>query len=329
MGVPATTMLLDLVTALRNFTTSGDEIAATSAFLVNHDTVRLGSTFAGASIDVSPEACAVRPSLPPPPRRTETSYSSGTALSCAFAGSSPGKPHCGRGEKRTGSRCDALQGLLRQKHRSRGPSYPAITRNFSASYRSKKYNERRKEGRVVYPYGPAGSHDRPFSGVRCSTRSLICTVKGDLPRNNSETEVYTLENLGRLLILLEGNRGFLTPVFPSAIELPREGREILPKEAQSYATTSIELNKQLCLEACRGRPRCLPSLPIQCSVGMNHLFILFFVTPLSQKPDSEGRQAYSSQVSRHFAWEKRNPTALERSTIGKGAHNGGYPGGCS
>jgi len=196
MGVPATTMLLDLVTALRNFTTSGDEIAATSAFLVNHDTVRLGSTFAGASIDVSPEACAALPSLPPPPRRTEASYSSGAALSGAFAGSSPGKPHCGRGEKRTGSRCDALQGILRKKHRSRGPSYPAITCNFSASYRSKKYDEGRKEGQVVYPYGPEESHDRPYAGVRCSTRSLICTVKGDLPRNSSETMVYTMENLG-------------------------------------------------------------------------------------------------------------------------------------
>ena len=79
--------------------------------------------------------------------------------------------------------------------------------------------------------------DRTHAGVRCHTRSLIRTVKGDLPRNSSGTVVYTMENLGRLLILVDWDEGFLVPVFPGEIELQGEGREILAKEAQSYVTT--------------------------------------------------------------------------------------------
>src|SRR5262249_57777322 len=125
-----------------------------------------------------------------PPGRTEASRPAVAPLNCPCAAASPGKPYCARGETRTRSHYGALLGLLRQKHCSRGPSDPAIVRDFSASYRSKNSDEGRKEGRVVYPLS-----DCTHAGVRSPARSLICTVKGDLPRNSSETAVYTMANL--------------------------------------------------------------------------------------------------------------------------------------
>ena len=78
--------------------------------------------------------------------------------------------------------------------------------------------------------------DRTHAGVRCHTRFLIRTVKGDLPRNSSGTVVYTMENLGRLLILVDWDKGFLVPAFPDEIELHLEDKELLSKEIRNYTS---------------------------------------------------------------------------------------------
>jgi hypothetical protein len=64
--------------------------------------------------------------------------------------------------------------------------------------------------------------DRTHTGVRCHTCSLIRTVKGDLPRHSSGTVLYAMENLGRLLILVDWDKGFVVPVFPAEITLQLE-----------------------------------------------------------------------------------------------------------
>ena len=69
--------------------------------------------------------------------------------------------------------------------------------------------------------------DRTHTGVRCHTRFLIRTVKGDLPRHSAGTVLYATESLGRLLILVTWDRGFVVPVFPNEIELQCADREIL------------------------------------------------------------------------------------------------------
>src|SRR5262245_12030852 len=108
---PATTALLDLVEALCDCTTNEDELVATVAFLINSGKVRLGGTFVGASIDVSPAACTAPLSSILSSRGTEGSSPSGVAVCWAFSASSPVKRHCGQGKKSMVCRCGALQGL--------------------------------------------------------------------------------------------------------------------------------------------------------------------------------------------------------------------------
>jgi len=55
-GTPATTTLLDLITALQECTPNDTELVATVVFLINSGRVRLCGTFAGARIDVAPAA---------------------------------------------------------------------------------------------------------------------------------------------------------------------------------------------------------------------------------------------------------------------------------
>jgi hypothetical protein len=61
--------------------------------------------------------------------------------------------------------------------------------------------------------------DRTHTGLRCHTRQLVRTVKGDLPRNSQGTVVYETESLGRQLILVSWDTGISVPVFPDEIEL--------------------------------------------------------------------------------------------------------------
>lgn len=61
--------------------------------------------------------------------------------------------------------------------------------------------------------------DRTHAGLRCHTRHLVRTVKGDLPRGSQGTVVYETENLGRQLILVSWDTGIAVPVFPDEIEL--------------------------------------------------------------------------------------------------------------
>src|SRR5215471_595413 len=53
--------LLDLVQTISDYATSDAEVVATVAFLINSGTVRLCGTFAGARIDLVPEAGAAPP----------------------------------------------------------------------------------------------------------------------------------------------------------------------------------------------------------------------------------------------------------------------------
>ena len=61
--------------------------------------------------------------------------------------------------------------------------------------------------------------DRTHAGLRCHTRYLVRTVKGDLPRESSGTILYEMENLGRQLILVNWDNGIAVPVFPDEIEI--------------------------------------------------------------------------------------------------------------
>jgi hypothetical protein len=61
--------------------------------------------------------------------------------------------------------------------------------------------------------------DRTRAGVRCRTIRFVRTVEGDLPKDAGGTIRYETENLGRLLVLVEWDRGFTVPVFPHEIEV--------------------------------------------------------------------------------------------------------------
>ena len=79
MVAPFTTTLLNLVAALQECTPNDVELVATLAFLINSGRVRLCGTFAGARIDLAPEAGAVPFALPWPPRRLEGRRRAGAA----------------------------------------------------------------------------------------------------------------------------------------------------------------------------------------------------------------------------------------------------------
>jgi len=64
--------------------------------------------------------------------------------------------------------------------------------------------------------------DRTHTGLRCATRQLIRTVRGDLPRGSQGMLVYEMDNLGRHLIFVNWDKGFAVPMFSHEIDL--EGR---------------------------------------------------------------------------------------------------------
>jgi hypothetical protein len=64
--------------------------------------------------------------------------------------------------------------------------------------------------------------DRTHTGIRCSTRFPLRTIKGNLPRGSQGTVEYAMDNLGRCLILVNWDTGFSVPVFPNEIDLQRE-----------------------------------------------------------------------------------------------------------
>ena len=61
--------------------------------------------------------------------------------------------------------------------------------------------------------------DRSRSGRRCRTNQLVRTVEGDLIRAATGTIRYEMENLGRSLVMVDWDKGFMVPVFPHEIEL--------------------------------------------------------------------------------------------------------------
>ena len=61
--------------------------------------------------------------------------------------------------------------------------------------------------------------DRTQAGTRCYTVCFIRTAKGDLRRGSYGTVLYTMENLGRQLILVHWDTGITVPVFPDEIAL--------------------------------------------------------------------------------------------------------------
>jgi hypothetical protein len=64
--------------------------------------------------------------------------------------------------------------------------------------------------------------DRTRSGRRCRTIQLVRTVEGDLRRDARGTIRYETENLGRSLVMVEWDQGFIVPVFPNEIEVLTE-----------------------------------------------------------------------------------------------------------
>jgi len=61
--------------------------------------------------------------------------------------------------------------------------------------------------------------DRTRVGMRCRTLQFVRTVEGELQRDAYGTIRYETENLGRLLVLVDWDRGFTVPVFPHEIEV--------------------------------------------------------------------------------------------------------------
>lgn len=61
--------------------------------------------------------------------------------------------------------------------------------------------------------------DQSKMGMRCRTTRFLRTVEGDLPRYSQGTIRCEMENLDRLLILVQWDQGFTVPVFPHEIEL--------------------------------------------------------------------------------------------------------------
>src|SRR5229473_8274243 len=61
--------------------------------------------------------------------------------------------------------------------------------------------------------------DRTHAGCRCSTRQLLRTVQGNLPRGSQGTVAYEMDNLGRHLLFVHWDQGFSVPVFPDEVEL--------------------------------------------------------------------------------------------------------------
>ena len=61
--------------------------------------------------------------------------------------------------------------------------------------------------------------DRTRSGWRCRTIQLVRTVEGDLRRDARGTIRYETENLGRSLVMVQWDQGFIVPVFPHEIEV--------------------------------------------------------------------------------------------------------------
>ena len=61
--------------------------------------------------------------------------------------------------------------------------------------------------------------DRTRAGLRCRTIRFVRTVEGDLQKDAYGTIRYEIENLGRLLVLVEWDRGFTVPVFPHEMEV--------------------------------------------------------------------------------------------------------------
>jgi hypothetical protein len=58
----------------------------------------------------------------------------------------------------------------------------------------------------------------PHTGSRCRTIHPLRTVKGDLPRGSPGTILRAVENLGRVLVVVHWNHGFVVPAFPHEIE---------------------------------------------------------------------------------------------------------------
>lgn len=61
--------------------------------------------------------------------------------------------------------------------------------------------------------------DRTRYGWRCRTIQLVRTVEGDLGRDARGTIRYETENLGRRLVMVQWDQGFIVPVFPHEIEV--------------------------------------------------------------------------------------------------------------
>ncbi len=64
--------------------------------------------------------------------------------------------------------------------------------------------------------------DRTHAGYRCSTRYLLRTIQGELPRGSQGTVAYEMDNLDRHLIFVKWDQGLSAPVFPHEIELQGE-----------------------------------------------------------------------------------------------------------
>jgi hypothetical protein len=144
--------LRDLVQTISDDVTSDAEVVATVVFLINSGRVRLCGTFAGACIDLAPEASTAPFSSPclldsPQDGTRQTPHGAGL-LRRPRSGRDPvGAQHRAQGGPQE---CAATSSLAKAPQED--PSGTALRRNSAASYGSKRDNQNGKKDR---PYSPS------------------------------------------------------------------------------------------------------------------------------------------------------------------------------
>jgi hypothetical protein len=64
------------------------------------------------------------------------------------------------------------------------------------------------------------------AGSRCRTIHQRRAVKGDLPRGSQDTVLNEVDNLGRVLVIVHWDQGFVVPAFLHEIEFTTQQKEV-------------------------------------------------------------------------------------------------------
>lgn len=64
------------------------------------------------------------------------------------------------------------------------------------------------------------------AGIRCRAIHHLRTVKGDLPCGSQGTVLNEVENLGRRLVIVHWDQGFVVPTFPQEIAFTPQPEDV-------------------------------------------------------------------------------------------------------